>query len=393
MVSPASGAYLTLLNDAWKQRTGRDKAVAPAGRAAAAVADRDRDVEADGRGAGLAGQAPGLEGSAGGGAPTARAGARSGTPSGGRSSSATPTPSSRTPGLLAVLAAAYAGAGKTRGLTAGRRGQQEGARRSSPRSRRASSTTASRPGSSPTRCWRAGPATCRRRCCTRTWWSSPTPRPPAAGMPVVAIYPREGTFWCDHPIRSWTPTGWARPSARRPRRCWRSCAPARRRSARWRSASARPIRRSPVGAPIDAAHGADPKQPQTLLEVPDAATLAKLLDVWTREQEPDRRGPGVRQVGQHAGAAAGRGQAGRARVHRAPAAQRRGDAAVLRQPGLPAVRAGEAWARRRPSCSTRIDGTFAAGRHRAVRRPSPAAYAEVEARAAQRPRGGSTPWW
>ncbi len=29
VVSPASGAYLTLLNDAWKQRTGRDKAVAP----------------------------------------------------------------------------------------------------------------------------------------------------------------------------------------------------------------------------------------------------------------------------------------------------------------------------------------------------------------------------
>src|SRR5262249_57711601 len=36
----------------------------------------------------------------------------------------------------------------------------------------------------------------------------------------------------------------------------------------------------PITAPIDAAHGVDPKQPQTLLEVPDAAVLRKLLDVW-----------------------------------------------------------------------------------------------------------------
>jgi len=32
--------------------------------------------------------------------------------------------------------------------------------------------------------------------------------------------------------------------------------------------------------PIDAAHGVDPKQPQNLLEVPDANTLEKLLGVW-----------------------------------------------------------------------------------------------------------------
>src|SRR5262249_27229326 len=36
----------------------------------------------------------------------------------------------------------------------------------------------------------------------------------------------------------------------------------------------------PIGAPIDAAHGVDPKQPQTLLEVPAAPVLLKLLEVW-----------------------------------------------------------------------------------------------------------------
>jgi Ca-activated chloride channel family protein len=35
-----------------------------------------------------------------------------------------------------------------------------------------------------------------------------------------------------------------------------------------------------VAAPIDASHGADPKQPQALLELPDAETMDALIDVW-----------------------------------------------------------------------------------------------------------------
>src|SRR5262249_7113135 len=42
----------------------------------------------------------------------------------------------------------------------------------------------------------------------------------------------------------------------------------------------------PVGAPIDAAHGADPKQPQNLLEVPEAAVLSSLLDAWQVTKRP-----------------------------------------------------------------------------------------------------------
>ena len=41
----------------------------------------------------------------------------------------------------------------------------------------------------------------------------------------------------------------------------------------------------PIGAPVDPAHGVDPKQPQTLLELPDAATLEKLLDVWKKTKK------------------------------------------------------------------------------------------------------------
>src|SRR5204862_7356046 len=35
-----------------------------------------------------------------------------------------------------------------------------------------------------------------------------------------------------------------------------------------------------MGAPLDAAHGVDPQQPQTLLEIPEAATLDRLLELW-----------------------------------------------------------------------------------------------------------------
>jgi Ca-activated chloride channel family protein len=41
-----------------------------------------------------------------------------------------------------------------------------------------------------------------------------------------------------------------------------------------------------IGAPVDVAHGADPKQPQTLLEVPEADVLEKLLAVWRQTKKP-----------------------------------------------------------------------------------------------------------
>jgi Ca-activated chloride channel family protein len=41
----------------------------------------------------------------------------------------------------------------------------------------------------------------------------------------------------------------------------------------------------PIAAPLDEAHGVDPKQPQTLLEVPNADVLAALLDAWRAQKK------------------------------------------------------------------------------------------------------------
>ena len=41
-----------------------------------------------------------------------------------------------------------------------------------------------------------------------------------------------------------------------------------------------------IGAPIDALHGVDPRQPQTLLEVPDGPVIDKLLVLWQTAKKP-----------------------------------------------------------------------------------------------------------
>jgi Ca-activated chloride channel family protein len=41
-----------------------------------------------------------------------------------------------------------------------------------------------------------------------------------------------------------------------------------------------------MGPPIDAAHGVDPRQPETLLEIPDADVLQRLASLWQRSKKP-----------------------------------------------------------------------------------------------------------
>lgn len=42
----------------------------------------------------------------------------------------------------------------------------------------------------------------------------------------------------------------------------------------------------PLGAPIDAAHGADPAQPQTLLDIPDVPVIEAIRDLWQSCRKP-----------------------------------------------------------------------------------------------------------
>src|SRR5262249_14414014 len=109
---------------------------------------------------------------------------------------------------------------------------------------------------------------------------------PPGNPPLVSLYPVEGTFWADHPFcildGDWV-------SAEQREAAGQLLAFLRKRPAQERALvhGFRPAdTQIPVAAPVDAAPGADPKQPQTLLDVPEGATLFALVDTWRQYKRP-----------------------------------------------------------------------------------------------------------
>lgn len=92
-------------------------------------------------------------------------------------------------------------------------------------------------------------------------------------FPVVAIYPKEGTFWSDHPVGV-VEREWVTPEYREAAKVYIDYLLARPQQERALALGFRPSAvEVPLGAPIDAAHGVDPKQPQTTLEVPPVEVI------------------------------------------------------------------------------------------------------------------------
>jgi Ca-activated chloride channel family protein len=105
-----------------------------------------------------------------------------------------------------------------------------------------------------------------------------------APFPLVAIYPVEGTFWSDHPyaVLDTEGVGADERAAAQQLLAFLKAQPQQEAA---RALGFRPADpKLAIAAPLDAAHGVDPKQPQTLLDVPNVDILNALLDVW-REQK------------------------------------------------------------------------------------------------------------
>jgi Ca-activated chloride channel homolog len=106
-------------------------------------------------------------------------------------------------------------------------------------------------------------------------------------FPVVAVYPREGTFWSDHPyaildLPSTTPE--IRDAATRFRDFLLS--PERQRAALQRFGF-RPADPSvALGPPLDSAHGVDPGQPKNVLPNPPVAVTRRILDGFESVKRP-----------------------------------------------------------------------------------------------------------
>ena len=112
------------------------------------------------------------------------------------------------------------------------------------------------------------------------------PQPPP--LPVVAIYPKEGTFWSDHPVgivqRDWVDAEHREAAEKYVK--FLLGADSQRRAMEFGFRPADPS--IALASPLDAAHGVDPQQPQTTLEVPSAAVMKAVIDLWKQKKKHSR---------------------------------------------------------------------------------------------------------
>jgi len=107
---------------------------------------------------------------------------------------------------------------------------------------------------------------------------------PHLAYPVVAIYPKEGTFYSDHPYTI-LQASWVTPAKRAAALAFRNflLAPAQQKKAL--QYGFRPADLSVgVGSPINSAHGVDPSEPKSLLQVPSADVTQAIETSWEQQR-------------------------------------------------------------------------------------------------------------
>lgn len=103
---------------------------------------------------------------------------------------------------------------------------------------------------------------------------------PHLPFPVVAIYPKEGTFYSDHPFTI-LQANWVTPAKKAAALAFRSFLLAPAQQAKALQYGFRPTNPAvKTGAPIDSAHGVDPSQPRTLLQLPQADVINAIKSSW-----------------------------------------------------------------------------------------------------------------
>jgi Ca-activated chloride channel homolog len=107
---------------------------------------------------------------------------------------------------------------------------------------------------------------------------------PNLAYPVVAIYPKEGTFYSDHPYAI-LQGSWMTPAKKAAAQAFRNFLLDKSQQLKALQYGFRPSDPSiAIGAPIDSAHGVDPGQPQTLLQIPSADVVRSIKAAWNVER-------------------------------------------------------------------------------------------------------------
>ena len=104
--------------------------------------------------------------------------------------------------------------------------------------------------------------------------------------PVVAIYPKEGTFWSNHPYAILN-ASWVTDEEREAAEIFCDFLLAPEQQERALEVGFRPADVNiSLRSPIDTNHGVDPSQPKTILEVPSAEVILGIQNLWHNVKKP-----------------------------------------------------------------------------------------------------------
>jgi Ca-activated chloride channel family protein len=105
-------------------------------------------------------------------------------------------------------------------------------------------------------------------------------------IPVVTIYPKEGTFWSNHPYVILN-APWVTAEQKEAAQLFEAFLLDKPQQLKSLEYGFRPADPSiPLASPLDAQHGADPNQPQTILEIPSAPVIEGIQDLWRQTKKP-----------------------------------------------------------------------------------------------------------
>lgn len=117
---------------------------------------------------------------------------------------------------------------------------------------------------------------------------SPGEEPRVPKVPLVAIYPSEGTLFSDNPFFV-LDADWVTPEQKEAAALFEAYVQQPENQAKVLEFGFRPGNpQVPVGAPIVATNGVDPAQPQAELEVPAPGVLTAILDKWAEQRKEAR---------------------------------------------------------------------------------------------------------
>src|SRR5262249_51014736 len=103
---------------------------------------------------------------------------------------------------------------------------------------------------------------------------------------VVAIYPKEGTFWSDHPL-SVVQRPWVTDAHKKAAEAYAEFLLQDAQQKKAMKYGFRPgVEKIELAAPLDRAHGIDPGQPRLIMEVPPYEVMEAVIDLWKANKKP-----------------------------------------------------------------------------------------------------------